>query len=120
MNYTQAEHNLHLSQLYTGYRTDDQALLKAMDWVNTTIRNFKYRPATYENCRNLREYIREKMLEMYRRPWSNARNELITQCTARIDELDRMLEVIEEAEIRRHLVETIRKVYETEQNQVAL
>lgn len=82
----------HISLLFTGYYTDDQALLKARDWVNATIRNFKRRPATPENCRNLRDYIKEKMLEMYRRPWSKARNELLWQCVDRINTLNEAYE----------------------------
>lgn len=90
-NSTQLGSNI--SQLFTGYYTDDEALLKAKDWVNETIKRFRYRPATLQNCQNLLAYIREKMGEMYRRPWSKARNELIRQCEDRIRTLKNAVEV---------------------------
>lgn len=86
----------HISQLFTGYPTDDEALLKAKDWVNETIKRFRYKPATQQNCRVLMDYIREKWIEMYRRPWSIARNELMWQCMDRIDILKDAIDFVSE------------------------
>ena len=100
----------HISQLFTGYPTDDKALLKAKAWVNETIMRFRYKPATSQNCQNLLAYIREKMGEMYRRPWSKARNELIRQCENRINILQEVIREQEEqvVELRDKIVAQIR------------
>lgn len=111
-NITNSSHlGAHLSQLFTGYTTDDEALLRAKEWVNDTIKRFRHKPASLDNCKVLLAYIREKQGEMYRRPWSKARNELIRQCDNRINVLQEVVREQEaqmEVELRNKIVAQVR------------
>ena len=87
---SQAQLGAYISRLFTPYYTDDTALLKSMTWVNETIDRFRRKPATYENCRLLKDYINVQMCKMLERPLSPARSELVRQCQGRIDTLEQM------------------------------
>lgn len=90
--------SIFVGQIFTDSEKKDKGLIALHEQANEAIKQFRDTKATAENCQQLRQYLEIILVDILSRPQSDAKDELYTAISDRIDTLKTGIELSEKRE----------------------
>lgn len=90
--------SIFVGQIFTDSEKKDKGLIALHEQANDAIKIFRDAKATAENCQQLRQYLEIILVDILSRPQSDAKDELYTAISDRIDTLKTGIELSKKRE----------------------